>query len=78
DKKTLLVVELKRGQASDKVVGQILRYMGFAKTELCENGQTVRGVIIALEDDQRLRRALSVVDNIDFYRYKISFKLERV
>lgn len=77
DKKTLLVVELKRGQASDKVVGQILRYMGYAKTELCEAGQNVRGAIIALEDDQRLRRALSAVDNIDFYRYKISFKLER-
>ena len=29
DRKTLLVVELKRGQASDVVVGQLLRYMGF-------------------------------------------------
>jgi len=75
DKKTLLVVELKKGRASDSVVGQIQRYMGFVKEELAEKGQLVRGVIIALEDDLRIRRALSVTNNIDFYRYEISFKL---
>ena len=75
DKKTLLVVELKRGRASDSVVGQIQRYMGYVKDELCEPNQTVKGVIIALEDDLRLRRALSVAQNIEFFRYQVSFKL---
>jgi len=75
DKKELLVVELKKGRASDNVVGQIQRYMGFALEELAENGQTVKGVIIALEDDNRIRRALAVAPNIDFYRYQVSFKL---
>lgn len=75
DKKTLLVVELKKGRASDNVVGQVQRYMGFALQELAEPSQTVKGVIIALEDDQRIRRALAVAPNIDFYRYQISFKL---
>lgn len=75
DKKELLVVELKRGRASDAVVGQILRYMGFVKSELAEDGQTVKGVIIALEDDKRIRHALYVAPNIEFYRYQISFKL---
>jgi restriction system protein len=75
DKKTLLVVELKKGRASDAVVGQILRYMGFVKEELAGAGQSVRGIVIALEDDQRLRRALSMAPNVDFYRYQISFKL---
>jgi len=28
-----------------------------------------------LEDDIRIRRALSVARNIDFYRYQVSFKL---
>jgi restriction system protein len=37
--------------------------------------QTVRGVVIALEDDQRLRRALAMVPAIEFYRYEVSFKL---
>ena len=75
DKKTLLVVELKRGRATDAVVGQIQRYMGYVKDELCETGQTVKGVIIALEDDLKLRRALSVAQNIEFFRYQVSFKL---
>lgn len=75
DKQTLLVVELKRGRASDVVVGQIQRYMGYVKDELAEQGQQVKGVIIALEDDLKLRRALSVAQNIEFYRYQLSFKL---
>lgn len=75
DRKTLLVVELKRGRASDTVVGQIQRYMGYVAGELAEEGQSVRGTIIALEDDLRLRRALSVTQNIDFYRYQVSFRL---
>lgn len=77
DKKELLVVELKRSRTSDAVVGQILRYMGFVKEMLCDEGQTVRGAIVALEDDQRIRRALSMVDNVSFFRYKINFRLEQ-
>ena len=75
DKKTLLVIELKKGRASDVVVGQIQRYMGYVKEELAEKGQIVKGVIIALEDDLRIRRSLVVATNIEFYRYQVSFKL---
>lgn len=77
DGKTLLVVELKRGRASDVVVGQIQRYMGYVIEELAEEGQNVRGCIIALEDDLKLRRAPKVAPNIDFYRYQVNFKLFR-
>jgi restriction system protein len=62
DKKRLLVVELKKGRASDVVVGQTLRYMGYVKEELAEPGQIVEGAIVALEDDGRIRRALAVVE----------------
>lgn len=75
DQSELLVVELKKGRASDVVVGQVLRYMGFVVQDLAEPGQSVRGVIIALDDDKRMRRALAVTPNVDFYRYQISFKL---
>jgi restriction system protein len=75
DRKEILVVELKKGRVSDTVVGQIQRYMGYVKEELAEEGQAVKGVIIALEDDIRLRRALSVAPNIEFYRYKVRFEL---
>jgi restriction system protein len=75
DKKTLLVLELKKGHASDAVVGQALRYMGYVKEELADVGQSVKGIIIAIEDDPRIRRALIMVPDIDFYQYKVSFKL---
>lgn len=75
DKKSILVVELKKGRVSDNVVGQIQRYMGYVKEELAEDNQVVRGVIIGLEDDLRIKRALSVTNNIEFYRYQVSFKL---
>lgn len=78
DKKTLLVVELKKGRASDAVVGQTLRYMGYVSEVLAEEGQAVKGVIIALEDDQRIRRALAVAPSVSFYRYAISFKLVKI
>ncbi len=77
DRKRLLVVELKKGRASDVVVGQVLRYMGFVQDELAEEGQAVQGVIIAHEDDQRIRRALAMVSSVAFYRYEVSFKLTK-
>ncbi len=75
DKKELLVVELKKGRVSDSVVGQIQRYMGYVQEELAEEGQKVKGVIIALEDDLRIKRALAVTTNIEFYKYQVSFRL---
>ena len=74
DKKILLVVELKKGRASDAVVGQVLRYMGYVKEELATDG-TVQGVIVAPDGDLRIRRALTMVLGVAFYRYQIDFKL---
>ena len=75
DKKTFLVVELKKGRVSDNVVGQIQRYMGYVKQDLAEKNQEVKGVIIGFDDDVKIQRALSVASNIDFYKYKVDFKL---
>ncbi len=75
DGSELLVVELKRGRVSDKVVGQIQRYMGYVVEELATENQKVRGVIIGFEDDANLRRALVVAPNIEFFRYEVKFKL---
>lgn len=77
DKKELLVVELKKGRISDVVIGQVQRYMGYVKEELADKTQKVKGVIIAFENDTGLSRALSVTQNIEFYTYKINFKLEK-
>jgi restriction system protein len=77
DKRRLLVVELKKGRAADAVVGQVLRYMGYVKEELAEADQSVNGVIIARDDDTRLQRALSMVPSVTFYRYQVSFRLQK-
>lgn len=76
DRTRILVVELKRGRASDAVVGQIQRYMGFVHEALLEPGQSVEGVIIAQEDDLRIKRALSMTRNIGFMKYRVEFHLD--
>ena len=77
DKRRLLVVELKKGRAADAVVGQVLRYMGYVKEVLAEADQAVLGVIIAKDDDTRIQRALSMSPNVSFYRYQVSFRLQK-
>lgn len=75
DGKEFLVIELKRGRVSDQVVGQILRYMGFIN-EL-DPSRSVRGIIIGTDDDQRFRRAISMVPSLEFYKYEVNFKLKK-
>ena len=65
------------GGRLDSGLGQVLRYMGYVKQELAEPNQSVKGVIIALDDDTRIRRALAMTPDIAFYRYEVSFKLTK-
>lgn len=77
DGKTLLVVELKRNKSGDAAVGQVLRYMSYVQDKLLKPGQQVRGVIIAGEEDPKVRRALSMTKGIDFLVYRMSFSLAK-
>ena len=52
--------------------------MGYVKQELAVAGQTIKGIIIALDNDDKLQYALSMIPNVEFYRYKIDFKLMKV
>lgn len=49
-----LVVELKRNQTSDQTIGQVLRYMGWVRQHLAEDGEMVRGLIICRDADKPL------------------------
>ena len=49
--------------------------MGYVKKDVAEEHQRVRGVIIACDDDKRIRRALHMAQGIDFYRYEVKFNL---
>jgi len=75
DKSELLVIELKKGRASDQVLGQIQRYMGYVLDELAEPNQKVKGLIVGFDEDQALKRALRVAQNVEYYRYEVNFKL---
>ena len=75
DKSDFLVVELKRDRASDVVVGQTLRYMGWVKEHLCSKNQNVTGCIIAQRKDEKLDYALKQVNTIQFMRYEVDFRL---
>lgn len=77
DKKTLLVIELKKGKGTDETVGQLLRYMGYMNT-IKEEGQVVRGMIIAHEANEQIQHALSMVQNVEFYSYKLHFSLTKL
>jgi restriction system protein len=75
DTNSLVVIELKKGRESDKVVGQILRYMGWVSEHLCSNGQSVKGMIICRDQDMKLSYALKTVNNISINYYRVDFTL---
>ena len=72
-----LVVELKRDQTSDQTVGQLLRYIGWVKQHLAEDGEEVYGLIVCREADDSLHYALSTVPNVDLRLYEVEFHLKQ-
>jgi restriction system protein len=71
----LVVIELKRGRPSDRVVGQAARYMGWASAQLAEESQRVEGFIVAHEQDLQLAYAVSAVPDLSVLTYRIDFTL---
>lgn len=78
-----VVIEIKKYKESDKVVGQILRYMGWVKKNLAED-KRVRGIIILKEQEddyesdkqvKYLRYAIAANSNISLKFYNISISL---
>ena len=56
----IVVVELKKGRASDRVIGQLLRYIGHVRTnEVDYEGQEVRGIIVSKTVDKNLEMAIA-------------------
>lgn len=74
----LVVMELKRGRPSDKVVGQVARYIGYVSSHLAKPGQPVAGLIVAHESDDALRYAVSALPELELMTYEVSFELRQV
>ncbi|MCD6492601.1 MAG: DUF1016 family protein [Archaeoglobaceae archaeon] len=73
-----VIIELKRGKTSDKVVGQISRYVGWVKQNLAGN-RNVYGIIITHDFDDKLKYAVMANDklSIKYYRIKLEFVSEK-
>lgn len=67
-----VVIELKRGTAGQKAVGQILSYMGDVAAE--EEGRPVRGILVAGDFDHKAKSAARMVPNLSLRRYSVTFK----
>jgi hypothetical protein len=74
----LVVVELKRGRPSDKVVGQAARYIGYVRTHLAAPGQPVEGLIVAHDADEALRYAVAAFPGLQLMTYEVTFQLNTV
>lgn len=74
----LVVVELKRGHSADRVIGQVARYMGWVRAHIAANGQSVEGIVVAHEHDDRLRYAATAVPGLTILTYHVSFQLTPV
>jgi endonuclease len=71
----LVVIELKVSRGYDRVVGQLLRYMGWISKYHAEPTQQVRGIIVAREITEDLLLACSPLTGVKLYEYKLSVDL---
>ncbi len=77
DGKGWLVIELKKGKTSEKVVGQLAHYMGYVKINLAEESEKIKGIIIAGDDDKRIKYAVERDPDITFLTYSVKFNLRK-
>jgi hypothetical protein len=65
----LVVVELKRMQGTDQVVGQIARYIGWLKETYPT--EKVRGIIVVGKKDQALSYAVKAIPDVQVKEFKL-------
>lgn len=63
------VIELKRGRASDRVVGQVSRYLGHVGRYLTRPNERARGVILARTFSERLQHACYPHEHIEAWTF---------
>ena len=73
----LVVLELKRDRAADRVVAQVDRYVAWVKNNLAQPGQRVRGLIVARRFGSRLFHILSRRRGIRIWTHRWELKFNR-
>ena len=73
DTNDLIVVELKRGQSDDQVIGQTSRYMTWVRKNLAERDQKTFGIICVHRASQNLRLAAENIPGLTVFEYELNF-----
>lgn len=74
----LVVLELKVSKGYDRVIGQLLRYIGWIEQNLAEPKQRVRGMIVAKNITTDLILACSRVTDVKLLEYELSVSIKCV
>ncbi|WP_237067255.1 endonuclease NucS domain-containing protein [Microbulbifer guangxiensis] len=73
-----VVIELKVSKGYDRVVGQLLRYMNWIKKNHSDEGQNVRGVIVAKNISEDLRLACDGLPEVALAEYELAVSIRPV
>ena len=73
-----VVIELKRDQTDDEVIGQLSRYGCKSVTGQPRPGVGVRGIVVVHEMTPRLRAAALANSSIEVYKYEVTVALSPV
>jgi len=76
ESESLLVVELKSGEADFRVYGQISMYIGLLQRQYSD--RNISGVIVAGSIDESLVQACETTDKVALKTYRMSIELEDV
>ena len=71
----LVVIELKRNRAPDRVVSQLERYLVWVEQNISQPGQSVRGIIIAKKHGDHVVYSASRRADIELWTYDLSLSL---
>ena len=73
-----VVIELKVSKGYDRVVGQLLRYMNWIKMNQADEGQKVRGVIVAKNISEDLRLACAGLPDVALAEYELEVSIRPI
>ena len=71
---SFVVLELKKGEAPDQALLQLLRYMSWVRQNLAD-GRDVRGIILTESADSALSQVVGEVPNVSIRYYKVNIEV---
>ena len=73
----LTVIELKVSKGYDRVVGQLMRYVNWARLTLAEPAQKVRGIIVCRHVSMDFQLACASLPDVELFEYQLTVNVSR-